>query len=63
PFVPFLVSHYSEIHYVNPNYYSGDISAYISENGIEEVLFMSYVTNANRQFYTNVLKELSGVSE
>lgn len=63
PFVPYLVSHYSEIHYVNPNYFNEDLAAYVSEQGINEVLFLSYVTNANREFYTNVLKELNGVSE
>jgi flagellar basal body-associated protein FliL len=62
-FVPYLVSNYSEIHYVNPNLYKGNISKLASDNGISEVLFMNYVTNANRKAYTTVLSQLSGVNQ
>ena len=62
-FVPYLVTHYSEIHYVNPNFFGDSLSGFITEKGIEEVLFLSYVTNANRLAYTNVLSVLKGVTE
>lgn len=62
-FVPYLLTHYSEIHYVNPNYYSGSISKLASDNGISEILFMNYVTNANRKQYTTVLSQLTGVDQ
>ncbi len=61
-FVPYLVSHYSEIHYVNPSYFGDSLKGYVSDNGIAEVLFMNYATNANRFDFTNVLSELGGIS-
>jgi len=62
-FVPYLLTHYSEIHYVNPNYYSGVIADLAKELGINDVLFMNYVTNANRKQYTTVLSQLTGVTQ
>jgi len=62
-FIPFLVEEYSEIHYVNPNLYKNKISDLVAQNGIGQVLFMNYITNANRQGFTNVLSQLDGVVE
>jgi len=38
--VPFLVNHYSKIHVIDPRYYKRNISNYIEENDIQNVLFL-----------------------
>lgn len=46
PIMPFLASHYSTVYYVNPLEYNGNISDYISDKSIDDVLTMCYTTNA-----------------
>lgn len=62
-FVPYLVCHYSEIHYINPNYCDYKLSEFAIQNNADEVLFLSYATSANRKAYTTVLSSLKGISE
>lgn len=62
-FVPYLINAYSEIHYINPNYYKENLSIFAKEKDIDEVLFLNYTTNANRLAYTEVLTKLNGVKE
>ena len=38
--IPFLTSHVPEIHVIDIRYYNGNISEYMSENGIKDVLFL-----------------------
>ena len=58
PFVPFLTSDYQEVHLVNPQYYKGDISAFVQENGIDDVLVMSYTTSASKLYYHEYFENL-----
>ncbi|MBO5733481.1 MAG: DUF4358 domain-containing protein [Clostridia bacterium] len=37
---PFIANHYEEVHMIDLRYYNDDIIAYLSENNIEEVLFL-----------------------
>ena len=39
-FIPFLTSHYKEIHVIDLRFHPSDISTYIKENNINEVLFL-----------------------
>lgn len=39
-FVPFLIPYYSEIFMVDPRYYTDDVYSLISENGIDQILFL-----------------------
>lgn len=41
--IPFLTSHYSEIHIIDPRMYEGNLPEYISENSIDQLLFFNYV--------------------
>lgn len=41
-FIPFLQSHYKEIHIVDPRHYKGNIITYIKENEIKKVVFFNY---------------------
>ncbi|MFJ7978067.1 DHHW family protein [Peribacillus sp. NPDC096379] len=38
--IPFLTNHVSEIHVIDLRYYNGSITEYLSENGINDVLFL-----------------------
>lgn len=58
PFVAFLTSEYQEIHLVNPQYYKGNIAQFAAENGITDVLVMSYTTNASKLFYQGYFENL-----
>lgn len=39
-FVPFLIPYYSEIFMVDPRYYTDDVYSLISENGVDQILFL-----------------------
>lgn len=38
--IPFLTNHIAEIHVIDIRYYNGSIANYMSENGLEDVLFV-----------------------
>lgn len=42
--IPFLTNHISEIHVIDLRYYNGNITQYMAENGIEDVLFLFNTT-------------------
>ena len=44
-FIPFLLSDYEEIHIIDPRYFNRKIDEYISENGINEFLFLYNIKN------------------
>ena len=58
PFVPFLTSDYQEVQLINPQYYKGDISAFVQENGFDDVLVMSYTTSASKLYYHEYFENL-----
>lgn len=39
-FLPFLTNHVSEIHVIDLRYYNGNITDYLNDNGIKDVLFL-----------------------
>lgn len=39
-FIPFLTNHIGEIHVIDIRYYNGSVSDYMSDNGIEDVLYL-----------------------
>lgn len=57
-FVPYLVSNYSEIHYINPNLYDGKISEFFNGNNINEILLLNYTTTSTRPEYASALSKL-----
>ncbi|MFJ7667198.1 DHHW family protein [Lysinibacillus sp. NPDC097195] len=42
--IPFLTNHIAEIHVIDLRYYNGNITEYMAENGIEDVLFLFNTT-------------------
>lgn len=41
-FIPFLISHYDEIHVIDPRHYQKGAITYAKENEIDDVLFLNY---------------------
>ena len=39
-FIPFLTNHYGKVYVIDLRFYSGNISNFISENNIKNVLFL-----------------------
>ncbi len=59
--LPFLISNYSEIHYIDVALYDEDFSAFLAENQFNDVLFMTYATNAVKGEYPAHLEAMAGV--
>lgn len=57
-FVPFLISHYDEIHIIDPRHYKQGAISYAKEHGIHEFLFLNYdvVIAGNTKFADNIIK-------
>lgn len=52
-FIPFLLSHYSEIYVVDPRHYKESIVTLVKENNIGEVLVLNYIKTTNFDSYIN----------
>jgi hypothetical protein len=57
-FLPFLTSHYDEIHIIDPRHYSKGAITYAKEQGIDEFLFINSATliAGNKGFARNIYK-------
>ncbi len=59
-FVPYLTSHYDEIHIIDPRHYKKGAVTYAKEQGIDEVLFLnSAVVVAGNKGFSNHIKRVS----
>ena len=47
PFVPYLTANYEQVHVIDYRYYDGNLQQYCTDNGIDEVLFVNNIENAN----------------
>lgn len=61
-FVPFLLPHYEEIYIVDPRQFTLDIFNFITENSIQEVLFLNYVLVTDNNGFTDLLREMSDMT-
>lgn len=57
-FIPFLLSHYSEIYVVDPRHYKESIVSLVKENNIGEVLILNYIKTTNFDSYINSVLNL-----
>ncbi len=55
-FVPFLTNNYKEVHVIDPSQWTGNLKSYMQDNGIDEVLFINTVENANSADYARTLR-------
>lgn len=58
--VPFIVSHYSEVHVIDYRYWNGRLSEFINQNGIDDVIFINNIS-ATRN--TSLINKLSNISK
>lgn len=61
--MPYLVTNYSEIHYIDAALYQGSISTLFDETEFDDVLFAMYATNAVKGSYPNHLATMAGVTQ
>lgn len=59
--LPYLIANYSEIQYIDVALYNEQIDTLLAENQFNDVLFMSYVTNAVKGDYPAHLETMAGV--
>lgn len=59
--LPYLVANYSEIQYIDVAQYDEDLSAFLSEHSFNDVLLMTYATNAVKGDYPAHLETIAGV--
>lgn len=58
PMIGYLVKSYNEVHVVDTMLWKGNITEYIDDNDITQVLFLSSITDANNSLYCQRLKDL-----
>jgi hypothetical protein len=58
---PLPIANYSEIQYIDVALYNEQIDTLLAENQFNDVLFMSYVTNAVKGDYPAHLETMAGV--
>lgn len=55
-FVPFLAPHYNEVHVLDMRYWEGNLAAYATQNGIDEILVINNIKSAcNYTFHDYLL--------
>ena len=59
--LPYHIANYSEIQYIDVALYNEQIDTLLAENQFNDVLFMSYVTNAVKGDYPAHLETMAGV--
>lgn len=57
-FVPYLTANYEEVHVIDFRYYDGNLKAYCTENGIDEVLFVNNIMAANTAIQVDRIRTL-----
>lgn len=57
-FIPFLTSHYEEIHIIDPRMFECHIETYVADNDIGEVLFLNYVLVNRYNGYSGFFEEM-----
>jgi hypothetical protein len=59
-FIPYLTSHYDEIHIIDPRHYKKGAVTYAKEHDIKEVLFLnSAVLISSNKGFANYIKSVS----
>lgn len=61
--MPFLITNYSEIHYIDAALYRGDLTELFDATEFDDVLVATYATNAVKGNYPNHLAAMAGVTQ
>lgn len=57
-FSPFLIPHYEEVHVVDQRYFLPSLTAYVQQNGIQDVLFVNNIFAANTKYHIDKIEEM-----
>lgn len=57
-FVPFLTENYGTVHVIDYRYWKGSISEFVTENGIEDVIFMNNISATRNESLVNKLSKI-----
>ena len=57
-FIPYLVYNYQEIHVIDPRHFTGSLDQYMSENGLDTVLFFNSAAIGKYDSYHEVLNSV-----
>ena len=57
-FAPYLTNNYEEVHVVDMRYFDGSLTDYMRDNGIDEVIFVNNVMQANNPDMIDRIREL-----
>lgn len=55
---PFLTNNYEEVHVVDMRYFEGSLTDYMKDNGIDEVIFINNVMQANNPDMVDNIREM-----
>ena len=58
-FSPFLTANYEEVHVVDMRYFKGNLSSYLEENDIDEVIFVNNVMQANNPDMSDRIRDMT----
>ena len=59
-FVPFLVDSYEYVYVVDARYYDGDLTAFVTERGIRDVIFINNLSATGSSARMDELEEFIG---
>ena len=59
-FVPFLVDSYEYVYVIDYRYYSGDLTTFVEENGVDDVIFLNTVTVTSTEQRLDKIEALIG---
>lgn len=57
-FVPFLTANYSEIHVIDYRYWSGNLSQFVTENGVDDVVFVNNISATRNKSLVNKMGKI-----
>lgn len=57
--VPFLTENYGEIHVIDYRYWDGNISEFVEENGVDDVIFVNNISATRNNSLVNKLGKIS----
>ena len=57
-FAPYLTYNYEEVHVIDSRYFSGSLKDYMTENGINEVIFVNNTMSSNNPFMVDGIRAI-----
>ena len=55
--VPFLIPHYQRIYIIDPRHYQGTLSGFLSENAVDDIVFISNISTTRNAIFIDAMTE------